>query len=225
LINALLRKEVRRRQKDNYRSKEEKGFQIHEFKWKEEMAKTDPVLMDFSLKLSLNDAAVKAKGKNQVGNSGADFMDLSYNAERRKLRVCYAIAVMIFAINPEAKHPFHLMLADVVEALGGRISLLKVLNQLGACALNRYTETVGTTIMEEGPFAQLPPDCEPCFITCSIDNADKTAATTLRRFGKPVADMHVVTVKIHRKPSIKLPESARGQDESRRQTGNAPVVG
>jgi hypothetical protein len=74
--------------------------------------------------------------------------------------------------------------------------------------LNRYTENVGTAIMDEGPFAQLQPGCEASFITCSIDNADKSAATALRRFGNLVPDMHVVTVQLYCKPSIKLPPAA-----------------
>jgi hypothetical protein len=83
-----------------------------------------------------------------------------------------------------------------------------VLNQLGVCAgkdtLNRYTENVGSAIMDEGPFAQLPPRCEASFMSCSIDNADKTAATRLRRFGQPVADMHVVTVQNYCKRPLHL---------------------
>lgn len=103
-----------------------------------------------------------------------------------------------------------------------------MLNQLGACAakdtLNRYAEKVGSAIMEEGPFAQLPPGCESCFITCSIDNADKTAATSLKRFGRIVADMHVVTVQIHCKPSLKLPKEATPEGGPQRESNEEELA-
>jgi hypothetical protein len=216
IVNGMLRKEVRRHRGENFKSREQRGFEIQNFNAEREMAKIDPELFKFFLNLSMNDAAVDAKRRSKGLTPEARIrepaLEQSYDAERRKLRVVYAMSVLIFAINPEAKHPFHLMLAHVVEALGGRLALLRLLNQLGVCAakdtLNRYTENVGTAIMDDGPFAQLPPGCEASFITCSIDNADKTAATALRRFGKLVPDMHVVTVQLHCKPSIKLPPAA-----------------
>jgi hypothetical protein len=215
---GMLRKKVRRHRGENFKSREQRGFEIQDFNAKREMAKMDPELLNFFLNLSLNDAAIDAKIRSKGLTPKASNQDpgseQSYDAERRKLRDVYANSVLIFAINPEAKHPFHLVLADVVEALDGRLALLRLLNQLGVCAakdtLNRYTENVGTAIMDKGPFAQLPPGCEASFITYSIDNADKTAATALRQFGKLVSDMHVVTMQLHCKPSIKLPPACNG---------------
>jgi hypothetical protein len=139
------------------------------------------------------------------------------------------MSVLLFAMNPAAKNPFHLLLADVVEALEGRLALLQVLNQLGACAakdtLNRYIEKVGSAIMEEGPLTQLPPGCESCFITCiNIDNADKTAVTSLKRFGRTVADMHVVSVQIHCKPSLKLPKEAMPEGGPQRESNEEELA-
>jgi hypothetical protein len=216
IVNGLLRKEVRRQRGQNFKSRDQRGFEIQDFNVNKELARINPELLKFFLDLSVNDAAVDAKRRSNNLTPGGSDQDVAveenYDAKRQKLWVVYAISVLIFAINPEAKHPFHLMLADVVEALGGCLALLRLLNQLGVCAakdtLNRYTENVGTTIMDKGPFAQLPPGCEASFITCRINNADKTATTALRRFGNLVADMHVVTVQLHCKPSIKLPVAA-----------------
>ncbi|GAQ93396.1 hypothetical protein KFL_014970010, partial [Klebsormidium nitens] len=212
VVNELLRNEVQRRRAINYKSPQQRGFEIQNFNLEEEIKKTNPQLLQFFLNLSLNETAVAAQRKGErggeAGGQPTSGVQDNYDTERRRLRVLYAINVLIFAINPEAKHPFHLLLADVVEALGGRLTLLRVLNQLGVCAgkdtLNRYTENVGSAIMAEGPFAQLPPSCDGSFIICSIDNADKTAIRALRRFDKTVPDMHVVTCQIHCKPSIKL---------------------
>lgn len=161
----MLRAEVRRHRGEKFKSREQRGFEVQNFNAKEEMAKTNSELLQFFMNLALNDTAVKRRRKGFEKALGmVPEAEGDYDNERQKLRVFYALCVMVFAINPKAKHPIHLMLADVVEALGGRLTLLKVLNQLGVCAgkdtLSRYTENVGSAIMDEGPFAQLPPGCK-----------------------------------------------------------------
>jgi hypothetical protein len=132
IVNGMLRKEVRRHRGENFNSRERRGFEFQDFNAKREMAKIDLEQLKFFLNLSPNDAPVDAKRRSKgLTPKGSDqnlALEQSYDAERRKLRVVYAISVLVFAINPEAKHPFHLMLADVVEALGGRLALLRLLN-------------------------------------------------------------------------------------------------
>lgn len=132
IVNGMLQKEVRRHRGENFKSREQRGFKIQNLNAEREMAKIDPELFKFFLNLSMSDAAVDAKrrskGLTPEARNQEPALEQTYDAERRKLRVIYAMSVLIFAINPEAKHPFHLMLADVVEALGGRLALLRLLN-------------------------------------------------------------------------------------------------
>jgi hypothetical protein len=82
------------------------------------------MLLQFFINLALNDTAVKRREKGFGQAPGmAPEAEGDYDTKRQKLRVFYSLCVMVFAINPKAKHPIHLLLADVVKALGGRLTL------------------------------------------------------------------------------------------------------
>jgi hypothetical protein len=102
----------------------------------------------------------------------------------RKLCTLYAIAILISTADDRAKHPFHVSLADVLEARRGSASHIHIFNKLGTVAskdtLYSFIHQSAPLCLEMGPLARLPPEVQNIVLIVSIDNVDKTSPTRRR---------------------------------------------
>ncbi|GAQ93106.1 hypothetical protein KFL_013010010, partial [Klebsormidium nitens] len=195
-LNKLVREEVKRLRGPAYNGGEgQPGFDISKLDVHEEMQKFDPKLLDVLERLTWNEAANGRGGSGAVPSvgscSGQSKLLLqgsdSHEGKLFKLRTFFALCVLIYATNPQAKHPFQLALTDVVESMSSSPSLIAVLNHLGVTTskstLDRYIYELSHVVV-------------------SVDNVDKVAGG-VKHDGKEAVDFHGVTVQLHCKASIR----------------------
>lgn len=111
-FNELVRAEVRRLRSPDYNGGEgQPSFDISRLDINEEMQKFNPRLLALLARATLNQAAIdREKGQTADTLSNSSTLLLhesdSYSQQQRKVRTLFALCVLIYATNPEAKHPF-----------------------------------------------------------------------------------------------------------------------
>lgn len=210
-INGLIRAEVKRIREEYKIGNGKLPFDLEKLDFEAEEKKLNPALVQWFDRVTYNQARVDQHRK--FGHQARAPVETDFLERKRKLRIFFAMCVLIFATNPAAKHPLQVALGEAIEALSGSETLLTMLNRIGATVskdtLNRFITTAGKRIIVEGPFAQLPLGYEAAFVVASGDNLDKGTPTSIRHFGKHAADMHVITCQIHCRKSIPIPPKAQ----------------
>ncbi len=91
----------------------------------------------------------------------------------KRVRRAYLLSLILFITNSECNFPFHVLLADAVEASGGSTELITILNRLGIVAsidtLKRVILSVSQDRVSQGIQTLLVPDV---FTVASVDNVD-----------------------------------------------------